>query len=179
KGVAEALLQQLRLATIDWSVDGGEPFLHPGKSCAIRSGDSLLGTLGEIHPEVLAAFEIDLPVIVLDLDLPALLACVGAAPGFRSLSRYPDTSRDNAFLVDEEVSAKQLFAVLERVRGRDVEQIVLFDLYRGKGIPAGKKSLAIRVRYRSAEKTLTDEEINRDHSRLIEALQKSLGAELR
>lgn len=179
KGVAEELLQQLRLGPVQWHPEAGEAFLHPGKACAIRCGDAHFGTVGEIHPQVLAAFDIDLPVFLLDLDLAAVFAADGASTRFRPLSRFPDISRDSAFLVAEEVPVEQVFAVLERSRGRDVEEIVLFDVYRGQGIPAGKKSLAIRVRYRSGEKTLTDEEINRDHSRLIEALQKSLGAELR
>jgi phenylalanyl-tRNA synthetase beta chain len=107
-----------------------------------------------------------------------VFAEVGLRRGFRSPSRFPDVYRDTALLLDEAVSARQVFDLLGRVKAKEVEDVVLFDLYRGKGIPAGKKSLAIRIRYRSAEKTLTDEEIGAIHGRIIETLCKSLGAEI-
>ena len=81
--------------------------------------------------------------------------------------------------MDEEVSAQQVFDVLEKARSKEVEEIVLFDLYRGPGIPEGKKSLAIRARYRSLNKTLTDAEIGTLHGRIVKAMEKNLGAEVR
>jgi phenylalanyl-tRNA synthetase beta chain len=98
---------------------------------------------------------------------------------FQSLSRFPDVCRDSALLVDNEVSAEQVFAVIDQARGRFVEDFTLFDTYRGPGIADDKKSLAIRVRYRSSDKTLTEEEITAGHERIIKALRKKLGAEIR
>ena len=179
KGVLEALLERFRIDRISWDSSLSEPFLHPGKSCTLTSGKAALGTIGEVHPEVLENFDIECPVYLLDLDLQAFFAEVGLRRSFRSPSRFPDVYRDTALLLDEEVSARQVFDLLGRVKAKEVEDVVLFDLYRGKGIPAGKKSLAIRIRYRSAEKTLTDEEISVLHGRIIEMLCKSLGAEIR
>ncbi len=179
KGVTEMILEYLHIDRCSWEADSPEPFLHPGKSCTLRRGGVTLGTLGEVHPNILANFEIDLPVFLLDLDLEALAVVAGAYGGFRPLSRYPDVYRDSAFLLDEGISARQVFEVLDRAKGRNAEDINLFDLYRGKGIPEGKKSLAIRVRYRSPEKTLTDEEINLAHGKLVDALCRELGAEIR
>lgn len=179
KGVAESLLAALHVSRCTWEAVASETFLHPGKACTLRSGETVLGTLGEVHPKVLTNFDIDTPVFLLDFDLEAVIAAAGAASGFRPLSRYPDVYRDSAFLIDEGIAARQVFEVLEKIKEKDVEDIVLFDLYRGKGIPEGKKSLAIRVRYRSPERTLTDEEITRAHGKVIDALRRQLGAEIR
>lgn len=179
KGVAEGLLETFRVRGVRWEADAGEPFLHPGKSCRVKSGESLLGLLGEVHPRVLEKFGIDIPIFLLDFDMEALFAVEGGFEGFRPLSRFPDVSRDSAFLVSDEVSAEQIFEAIEGARSKDAESVILFDLYRGAGVPEGKKSLAVRVRYRSAERTLTDEEINRLHGRIVQALAATVGAEIR
>ncbi|HEY7745073.1 MAG TPA: phenylalanine--tRNA ligase subunit beta [Desulfuromonadales bacterium] len=179
KGVLEVLLERFRIDRVSWDSALSESYLHPGKSCTLTSGKTTLGTIGEVHPKVLENFDIECPVYLLDLDLQAFFAEIGLRRGFRSPSRFPDVYRDTALLLDEAVSARQVFDLLDRAKVKEVEDVVLFDLYRGKGIPADKKSLAIRIRYRSAEKTLTDEEISAIHGRIIESLCKNLGAEIR
>lgn len=179
KGVVEGLLECLLIDEVKWESDHGEPYLHPGKSCALRKDDKTIGILGEVHPRVLGNYDIDQPVYLLDCDLEALFQLAGRIPSFTPLSRFPDVYRDSAFLVDETVSAEQIFAALDRGRGRFVEEVILFDLYRGKGVPEGKKSMAVRVRYRSAEKTLTDDEITSAHQKIVKALKKTVSAEIR
>jgi len=179
KGAVEELLERLCISGAGWPAEHGETFYHPGKSCAVEADGQRLGTLGEVHPEILRDFAIPQPVYLLDLDAEALFAAAGSHPGFRPLSRYPDIERDSAFLVNEEVTAEQVFTVLRQVRLKDLESIVLFDVYRGPALPAGKKSLAIRARYRALDRTLTDELVQGLHAKLVQALQRSLGAELR
>lgn len=179
KGLAEGILGLFTLPALSWETDSREPFLHPGKSCALRCGNQLLGTLGEVHPQILREFDIDETVYLLDLDLTALFQKTQGHPGFRPLSRYPDVCRDSALLVDEEIPAARVLSILGEIKNKSIEEITLFDVYRGPGVPAGKKSLAIRVRYRSLEKTLTDEEIQGIHGKLIRTLEKNLGAEIR
>jgi phenylalanyl-tRNA synthetase beta chain len=179
KGVLERLLETLRISGVRWNAERTEPFLHPGKSCSLVAGDVVLGFLGEVHPGVLENYDIETPLYLVDLDVEALMSLGGDFVGFSPLSRFPDVYRDSAFLLDEGVSAQQVFDVLAEIKGRYVEDVVLFDLYRGKGVPEGKKSLAIRVRYRSAEKTLTDEEINAVHGKIVQVFGKKLGAEIR
>jgi phenylalanyl-tRNA synthetase beta chain len=179
KGVAQILLDAFRIGQVKWQSGEGEVFLHPGKSCTLYSGDRKLGTLGEVHPAVREKFEIDQTVYLLDLDLEDLFGVIGPFPGIRPLSRFPDVYRDSAVLLDEEIPAARLLAVIDRVKPRFAEEVVLFDLYRGSGIPPGQKSLAIRVRYRSAEKTLTDDEIQSAHGRIVKSLEQELGACLR
>lgn len=179
KGLAESLLDSFRVEKLGWLAGGEEPFLHPGKSCRIQAGSRALGTLGEVHPRILEGYDIDLPVYLLDLDLEELFAAAGGAGGFMPLSRFPQVCRDSALLVAEAVTAGQVLEVLQAVRTSIVEDFALFDVYQGPGIPEGKKSLAVRVRYRSAERTLTEEDIQRAHDKLLAALGNRLGAEVR
>jgi phenylalanyl-tRNA synthetase beta chain len=179
KGAVEELLARLFIGNVRWPDTAGETFYHPGKSCAVQAGDVRLGTLGEIHPGILRNYDIPQPIYLLDLDAEALFAASGAHPGFSQLSRYPDIERDSALLVDEAVTAQQIFDALAQVRLKDLERIVLFDVYRGASLPAGKKSLAIRARYRALDRTLTDEIVQGLHAKVVQALQKSLDAELR
>jgi phenylalanyl-tRNA synthetase beta chain len=179
KGVVEDLLNLLHVQAPRWPSEHGESFYHPGKSCAVEVGNTRLGTLGEIHPEVLRAFEIPQAVYLVDLDVETLFALAGKHPGFRPLSRYPDVERDSALLINEDIPAQQVLDVLQQVRLKDLENIVLFDVYHGPSLPPGKKSLAIRARYRALDRTLTDEIVQGLHGKLVQALQKSLGAELR
>jgi len=179
KGVVEDLLDRLNIVEVRWPAEHGEPFYHPGKACAVESGGQRLGTLGEIHPQVLRGYDIQQPVLLLDLDAEALFAAAGRHPGFRPLSRYPDIVRDSALLIDEDITTQQVFDALRQLRLKDLESLVLFDVYRGTSLPPGKKSLAIRARYRALDRTLTDELVQNLHGKLVQTLQKSLGAELR
>ncbi|ABA88669.1 phenylalanyl-tRNA synthetase, beta subunit [Syntrophotalea carbinolica DSM 2380] len=179
KGVVEQILDSFNVAKVTWDGSSSENFLHPGKSCTLKQKKTVLGTLGEVHPKVLAAFDIDQPVYLLDLDFEQLLMAAGGHGGFSALSRFPQVARDSAFLVDEDIPFSEISEVLNRSTGKLVEDIVLFDVYRGKGIPEGKKSLAIRVRYRSDDRTLKDEEIQKAHDKIVKALIAKLGAEIR
>jgi phenylalanyl-tRNA synthetase beta chain len=179
KAVAEDLLVRLRIEQVIFEPPADEAYLHPGKSCRLIRDGKLLGCLGEIHPRVLKAFDIDLPVYLLDLDLEQLIQLASQQVSFKPLSRFPDVIRDSALLLDDTVPAAKVLDIINRSRVKYMEGAVLFDLYTGQGIPEGKKSLAVRVRYRDLDKTLTEEEVSKVHGRLIEALCQQLNAEIR
>ncbi len=179
KGVAEELLHAVNVADVEFSIENPEPYLHPGKSCRLLQSETQLGSIGEVHPQVLSAFDIDQPVYLLELDVENLLSVVGEFNKFKPLSRYPDVMRDSALLLDESISAAQIMDIIGRTKVKYIENAVLFDLYTGKGIPEGKKSLAVRVRYRDLEKTLTEDEVAKAHNKLIKSLCHQLGAEIR
>jgi phenylalanyl-tRNA synthetase beta chain len=179
KGIAEEILELFNVEKVVWDGSVGEPFLHPGKSCTLKKKQGVLGTLGEVHPRVLGNYEIDQPVYLLDLDFDQLLEAAGGQYAFKSLSRFPQVSRDSAFLIDEDVPFSDVHEVLNKSCGKLVEDFILFDVYRGKGVPEGKKSLAIRVRYRSDDRTLKDEEIQKAHDKIVKTLVSRLGAEIR
>ena len=179
KGVVEQLLSNLGVSDVCWQVEHDEAFYHPGKSCAIYQGERFLGTLGELHPEVIRNFDLAPSSILCDIDIEALFELGDKTIKFKPLSRFPDVQRDSAFLVDIDVAAQQVFSILNRVKIKDLESIELFDVYCGEGVPEGKKSLAIRACYRAMDRTLTDELIQNLHGKLIKAMEKELGAELR
>ncbi|HER62451.1 MAG TPA: phenylalanine--tRNA ligase subunit beta, partial [Desulfobacteraceae bacterium] len=180
KGVAEGILNCFEIEGVSWDGDKmEEPYLHPGKSCALTCRGKHLGVMGEVHPRILDNFEIDTPVYLLDLDVALLQAVSSGFSGFQPLSRFPEVYRDSALLVDEDTPANEVLEAANKAKSAEVVEIVLFDVYRGKGVPEGKKSMAIRVRYRSMEKTLTDEEIAALHGKIVKALEKRLGAEIR
>jgi phenylalanyl-tRNA synthetase beta chain len=108
-----------------------------------------------------------------------LLAATGDRTQFKALSRFPDVLRDSALLLDEGVSAGQVMEIINRSKIKYFENATIFDLYAGKGIPEGKKSLAIRVSYRAMEKTLTEAEVSKAHDKLIRSLCHQLEAEIR
>ncbi len=179
KGVVEQLLANLGVSEVRWQVEHDEAFYHPGKSCSIYQGERLLGTLGELHPEVVRNFDLAPSSILCDIDVEALFELGDTTVKFKPLSRFPDVQRDSAFLVAQEVTAQQIFDVLNHVKLKDLESIELFDVYCGEGVAEGKKSMAIRACYRAMDRTLTDELIQNLHGKLIKAMEKELKAELR
>jgi len=143
------------------------------------SGKDCLGFIGEVHPQVLAEFNIDQPVFLFELNVEKLIEISGSYAKFKPLSRFPVMVRDSALLLDSSVQASQVMDIIQRTKMKSLDSVNLFDLYTGKGIPEGKKSLAIRVRYRDMEKTLTEDEVNKFHDKLIRSLCHQLGAEIR
>ena len=179
KGVVEEILAEVNIYNVSFDSSFSQPYLHPGKSCRLMVGKQLLGFLGEVHPDVLTRFDIDQPVYLFELNVESLIAIAGKHTQFKALSRFPDVKRDSALLLDETVSADQVMDIVNRSNVRFVESATIFDLYTGKGVPAGKKSLAIRVCYRDLEKTLTEIEVSKSHDKLIRSLCHLLEAEIR
>jgi len=179
KGAVEGFLTAFGLEHVRFAAVPTQPYLHPGKSCALTTEDGiLLGYLGEVHPRTLSTFDIDQPVYLLDLDAEELLYQQVSRRSFTPLSRFPDVSRDTALLVDDEIRAEQILDVLRQYQARTVEDLTLFDLYTGQGIPPGKKSIGVRIRYRDMTKTLTEEEVGKAHDRMISTLCDKLAAEI-
>ncbi|MDA3903719.1 MAG: phenylalanine--tRNA ligase subunit beta [Desulfuromusa sp.] len=179
KAVVEEILIKVNIHNVSFVSDTSQPYLHPGKSCRLMFGEQLLGCLGEIHPEVLTRFDIDQPVYLCELDVEKIIAAAGTHAQFNALSRFPDVIRDSALLLDESISADQVMDIVNSSKIRFVESATIFDLYTGKGVPAGKKSLAVRVRYRDLDKTLTEVEVNKSHDKLIRSFCQRLEAEIR
>jgi phenylalanyl-tRNA synthetase beta chain len=178
KGVVEGLLAALG-ATASYRQAGREvPWLHPRAAALVLAADGArLGALGELHPRVATAFDLPRGVLAFELDEAALLAASRLVPGYSPIPRLPAVLRDLAVVVDEPVSAAAVTALV----GEEplCEEVTLFDVYRGAPLPAGRKSLALAIRYRAADRTLTDAEADAAHARIVERLQRAVGAELR
>ena len=161
---------------------GGPAWYHPGRSGTLGLGPNRLATFGELHPRVLEAFDLDGRAVAFELDLDALPR-VRARPGRTrpplEAWPYPPVDRDFAFLVDDGVSADQLLRAVRQADKKLIREVSLFDVYAGKGMPEGKKSLAVAVRLQSPDKTLTEADIEPVARKIVAAAEKQLGAELR
>jgi phenylalanyl-tRNA synthetase beta chain len=177
KGMVSSALERLGITASYRAAD--DPTCQPGRCARIFAGDTDLGILGVVHPEVRARLNLKpLPVVLFELQLSQLLL-VGQRPrqGFRPLSRFPAATRDLALIVAADVPAGNVHDVL--ARHRLVENVELFDVYTGDNIPAGTKSLAWHVYFQSQERTLTNEEVNRALDGLLRTLEREVGATLR
>ncbi|OHB25243.1 MAG: phenylalanine--tRNA ligase subunit beta [Desulfuromonadaceae bacterium GWB2_53_15] len=179
KGVIENLLELLNIGGVKWEADMPEPFYHPGKSCSILAGRERIGSIGEIHPTVQENFGLDKPVYCFELNFEKLVALSRQKRTVVAPSRYPDSTRDIAMLAPDDLPADKIIECVRSVKAREVEQVEIFDLYRGVGIPAGFRSIAIRVRYRSYERTMTDDEISALHAKIIQGLVNKLKVSIR
>ena len=176
-GIVQKLLEGLGIAATYEPVE--DPTLHPGKSARITAGNTTLGTVGEVHPSVLEGFGIEGgPVAIFELDIQALQEVVPKGGGtYIPVSRFPSAIRDLAIVVDQNVPAAR---VQEIISGHHlVDRALLFDLYAGENIPAGKRSLAYHIYFQSPERTLTAEEVNDALQAALKSLERQVGAELR
>jgi len=155
---------------------------HPGRSGSLRQGGKLIAYFGEIHPGTLGAMGVARPAVGFELfidALPAPRARQGRARPLLALSPFQPVERDFAFVVDEAVPAETLLRTARGLDKKLVSEVRLFDVYRGKGIAEGKKSLAITVVLQPAEATLTDAAIEAFSQKLVAAVTKATGGTLR
>ena len=162
------------------TADDPPPWFHPGRAGALRLGPSLLAHFGELHPDALDAFEVKGPVAAFEVFLDAVpLPRAGRGKPPLKLSVFQPVERDFAFIVDRDLPAEILLRAARSVDRKLVSEIRLFDVYEGKGLPDGKKSLAISVVLQPQEATLTDSEIDAFSKRLVVAVEKATGGTLR
>jgi phenylalanyl-tRNA synthetase beta chain len=152
--------------------------LHPTRSATLSIGRDVVGAVGEIHPDVLASFAITQRVAWLELDLTRLLAIEPKVPQWKPTSRYPSTDFDLAFVVPDTVQAERVDKAVRQASGNLLVDLVLFDTYRGPGVPDDSRSLAYRLRLQALDRTLTDSEIADVRAKVVGAVAK-LGATLR
>ena len=178
KGTVEAVLARLGIEAEYHSADyqaGGEEKLRPGRSARVLVGQTVVGLIGELHPGVAEGFDLlPQPVAIFELDVERLASSVSEKRGFRPLSRFPRSVRDIAVLVDVQVPASKMLGIIRGVPL--VSHVYLFDLYSGKQVPAGKKSVAFRVACQSDARTLTEEELEAAENQILSRLAKETGA---
>ncbi|MBN1381921.1 MAG: phenylalanine--tRNA ligase subunit beta [Deltaproteobacteria bacterium] len=166
KGVLENIFEDLKISDVKYVSDVAEPFLHPGKACSLVLGGERIGYLGEVHPNVLDAMDVKNPATVCEIDLERLTANKGSI-GYKDFPRFPSSSRDVAVLIDVEQEAETIIAAVREIDEELLEKVSIFDVYGGERIPEGKKSIGLRFCYRSGDHTVTDEEVNQVHDRLV------------
>lgn len=180
KGTVESLLDNVGVKNYSFCRSADPACFHPGKCADILIDGKKAGIIGEIHPDVSERFNIETEVYVSEIDFEALYAASSAsAVKYKKIARMPAVERDIAVIVDKDVPVAEIRSIIEKVSGKYLESVSLFDVYEGKQIPEGKKSVAYNAVYRSAEQTLTDNDINKVFSKVVKALERELGAVLR
>jgi phenylalanyl-tRNA synthetase beta chain len=175
KGAVENLMNQLGLeASFDVSDD---EILFPGRGADIIVEDEKIGMVGEVHPKVAQAFDLSNIICLIEVDLEKVLAKITGIKEYQSIPRFPSVTRDIALVLDEQVSYRTVENIIQSFPL--VTEVTLFDLYRGKQIPKGKKSFAIRIVYQSPSRTLTDEKVDQTQEQMLDRLHQELGATLR
>ena len=152
--------------------------LHPGRAATLSIGKDVVGTVGEVHPDVLDAYGIDERVAVLELHLGVLLELTPKVPQWRPTSRFPSGDFDLAFSVPDTVAAERVEKAIRQAAGSALVDLALFDVYRGRGVDDGARSLAYRLRLQLADRTLTDSDIAEVRAKVVATVGK-LGATLR
>jgi phenylalanyl-tRNA synthetase beta chain len=179
KGAVEGLFQQMGIdISFETSTDDG---LHPTRQAGIIVKDNgkkvTLGVLGEVHPKVADRFEIEGTVCLFEVSVKALLSLAGGDKMVKAIPRFPNIVRDLALVVDANVTNQQILDIIKSFSL--ITEVVLFDVYSGKQVAEGKKSLAYRLTYQAPDQTLTDETVNKVQERVLARLTKELGASLR
>jgi phenylalanyl-tRNA synthetase beta chain len=178
KGVVEELLSGLGIeGTFE---KGKHPALHPGRCAQVRIGDTVVGVMGELHPQVREAFDLPAqPVCALEFDLDKLLDAWQPTQSMVTTSPHPPVYEDLAMVVGENVPAVQVHDLITQTGAPLVRSVVLFDVYRGEQVGPHKKSLAYRLTYQADDRTLTDREVAKLRTKIVRRLERELDAELR
>lgn len=179
KGVVENILHSLGINNPSFKRESSNPSFHPGKTAALYVGKDYIGALGEMHPDVANNYGMDVRCFIAELNLDLLMKNSSMDRKYKALPKFPAVTRDIALLVEDEVLVQDIEDTIKKQGGGILESVKLFDVYKGKQIPEGKKSIAYSIVYRNSEKTLTDNEVAKVHDKILRSLEHKLGAELR
>ncbi|MCL2618266.1 MAG: phenylalanine--tRNA ligase subunit beta [Defluviitaleaceae bacterium] len=181
KGIAEAIINTVTDTDIDTAADSGLCFLHPGRAARlwVNSGADQAGIVGEVHPDVAAAYDIGERVYVAALNLSKLFDMPRPVKAYRPLPKFPGISRDIAVVLADTVEVAQMRRVIVAAAGQYLEGAELFDVYTGEQVGKGFVSAAFRLDFRAKERTMVDAEVDAAVSAVVESLGGTFGAKLR
>lgn len=178
KGIVENVMHSLRID--DWEIEESEnPLFYPARFGLIKIFQDEVGFLGELHPLIKEKFDFEEDVFLAELSLDKLLKYAQFGWVYKEIPQFPGIPFDISLLVDVEVKAKEVEKVIKENGGPFLHRVEIFDVYTGKNIPKGKKSLAFSLLFLSPERTLREEEISESVEKIIEALEKELSAQVR
>ncbi len=179
KGEIETILKGMNVKGAAYTAVKDNPSYHPGRCAEITVNGVAVGVFGQVHPLVAKNYDIGAEIYAAELDFTALSGLISPAATYVPLPKYPAVSRDIAVVADEKLTAAQLEACIRKAGGKLLREVKLFDIYRGKGIDNGKKSLAFSLTLRADDRTLTDADSDGVISAVLAALDREFGAKLR
>ncbi len=180
KSAVESILGAFHVSDVAWIAHEAS-WLHPRSGTRIERAGKVLGVFGELHPDVMPKFGLEgPPLFVADLSVDAIVEASAGHAKFRPLPKHPPARRDLSFFIAREVPAARVLETIRASAGAaNLESVDLFDVYEGKGLPEGKRSLAVAMLFRAEDRTLTDQEVETAQAAIIGALTGALGAEIR
>jgi phenylalanyl-tRNA synthetase beta chain len=178
KGIVEVLFERVGLRGLQWA-RVAEPKGAYIESATISLGKQTLGTFGQLQPLLARKYDLRDPVFMAEFDLDLMLARRNGAKSFKAIPQFPGIRRDIAMLVAENVTHENVASAVKQLKPQNLESLELFDVFRGKNVPEGQKSVAYAFHYRNAERTLTDNEVNSAHDRIVAELKQRLSATIR
>ena len=179
KGAVEALLRDIRAEDVSFVPCDDDPSYHPGRCAGIYAGDRRLGVMGQIHPAVAQNYGVDGQLYCAELSMEALEDCQGPDPVYTPLPKFPAVSRDIAVVCKAEITVGALEACIRKAGGKLLREVALFDIYQGKGVAEGCKSVAFSLTLRADDRNIVAAEADQEIQDILEALDRDLGAKLR
>ena len=178
KGIVENLAESFGIRKIQFAPEASV-YYHPGRSATLYINGEKAGEMGEIHPDVAKAYDIDKKIYVAELSLEAIISSADDTKKYEPLPRFPAAERDLALIMDEDVAAGDILSCIEKNAGEFFESAELFDVYTGDQLGEGKKSLAFSIVFRAKDRTLLDEEANAARDAIVAAAEHEFGAKIR
>jgi phenylalanyl-tRNA synthetase beta chain len=178
KGIIEALLEHLGLRGIAFVHSSNQPSLYL-ESASVQLGKFSLGEFGQLNPILARKHDLRDPVLLAELNLEVLLTRANPTKSFKVLAAFPSVRRDVAMIVEDAVTHDSVLTLVKQIKPANLESTELFDIYRGKGVPEGRKSVAYAFTYRNPERTLTEQEVNAAHDKLVAEFRAKLNAAVR
>ena len=179
KADAEALFTRLNIVNREYVAVSDNPSFHPGRCANIVCGNTVVGVLGEVHPLVCENYDLPRGVCAAIISTESLFESVKNERGYIPLPVYPAMERDLALICDKDAEVGKLIKDIRSYAGKSLEDAFVFDVYRGKGVEEGKKSVAVRLVFRLADKTMTDEEADAGVKKILKKLEREQGIVLR
>ena len=179
KGVAVALTEALHIGALRFAADATVPYFHPGRCAAVYAGGTLLGRIGQLHPTVCDSFELSGDVYAGVFSTEALFAASQTEWEYTPLPGYPAVERDLALVMDESTEAGTVEDAIRSYAGKSLCGVTVFDVYTGKGVADGKKSVAFRLSFRLPDKTMNDSEVDAAVTKILRRLESEKDITLR
>lgn len=179
KGVCEEMFSELHIENVEYERLTDNPVYHPGRSAVIKVNGKTLGVIGEVHPSVLRNFEIGTKAYIGELDFMTIFNASNRDVKYTPLTKFPAVTRDFSIVVDASTPVAEIEKVMKKAGGKLLTKLELNDVYTGSQIPEGKKSVMYKAEFKAPDRSLTGEEADNLHAKIVKNLGNELGAELR
>ena len=176
-----ALLSSLRITDAKYEACGTNPSYHPGRCAVVSIKGKEIGVIGQIHPTVAQkyGFSAKSPVYAAQIDFDTLFEFVPGDPAYKPLPKFPASTRDFSFVCDDSLEVGKIEQAMKDAKVKILEDVKLFDIYRGEQVGEGKKSVSFRVSLRLSDRTITDEEADKAVAKLLRSIETALGIKVR